>query len=71
MVDYDSADICRLPDFESDLISVSGTIHLPNAKDLAVDWGKSVAVTGGWDANLIVWNLGYRPESVVKSQEAG
>jgi len=26
------------------------------AQDLAVDWGRSIAVTGGWDASLIVWS---------------
>ena len=24
---------------------------------LAVDWRKNTAVTGGWDANIILWNL--------------
>lgn len=31
--------------------------HQDVVPDLAVDWGRSIAVTGGWDATLIVWNL--------------
>lgn len=31
--------------------------HQDVVPDLAVDWGRSIAVTGGWDASLIVWNL--------------